>query len=149
MKPDVPLVLNGIAATLATHVLPELRTPFGQQNVGIASQLCAMIAQEFDRAAARLVEENRALISLFERAIPVLDDGPLREQLQQAIATPPGSDLRISALQAENDRLRALLITLHAQVEEIDTPEGSALNERIWDELRESTRRRKLTSGLA
>lgn len=149
MRPDVPKVLNGIASTLATQVMPEVRTPFGQQNTGIASQLCFMIAQEFDRAAARLVEENSAILGIFERALPVLGEDPLRDQLQEALATLPATDLRVSALQAENDRLRSLLITLHAQVEQIDTPEGAALNELIWDELRKSTRRRKVTSGLA
>jgi hypothetical protein len=52
-------------------------------------------------------------------------------------------------LQASNDRLRALLIDVHATVE---TREGNGferLNERIWRELQESTRRRHLASGLA
>jgi len=149
MRPDVPLVLNGIAGTLATQVLPEVRTPYGQQTVGLASQLCFMIAQEFDRAAARLVEEDAAILALFERSLPLLEEGPLRERIQQALGTVPGEDLRVSALQAENDRLRGLLTSLHAAVEAIESPEGEKLNELIWDELRESTRRRHLVSGLA
>lgn len=149
MRPDVPIVLNGIAGTLATKVLPEIRSPFGQQTIGLASQLCFMIAQEFDRAAARLVEEDAAILGLLERALPMLEEGALRERLLQALETVPGEDLRVSALQVENDGLRALLIDLHAAVEALGTPEAASLNELIWDELRESTRRRHLVSGLA
>jgi hypothetical protein len=149
MRPDVPLVLNGIASTLVTNVLPQVRSPYGQQTVGLASQVCFMIAQEFDRAAARLVEEDAAILALFERSLPLLEEGPLRERVRQALETVPGEDLHVSALQAENDRLRGLLITLHGTVEAIATPEAEKLNELIWDELRESTRRRHLVSGLA
>jgi len=149
MRPDVPIVLNGIASTLAMKVLPEARSPFGQQTIGLASQLCFMIAQEFDRAAARLVEEDSAMLAIFERALPMISEGDLREQLARALGTVPGGDLRISALQAENDGLRTLLIDLHAAVEALDTPEAETLRELIWDELRESTRRRHLISGLA
>ncbi|MGE5594827.1 MAG: hypothetical protein ACM3S1_02190 [Hyphomicrobiales bacterium] len=149
MRPDVTKVLQGIAGTLAMQVLPEVRTPYGQQTVGLASQLCFMISQEFDRAAARLVEENAAILGIFERALSLLDEGPLAAKLRAATQTVPGADLRISALQAENDNLRALLIELHAAVEAYDGEEMAGLNRIIWDELRESTRRRHVASGLA
>lgn len=148
MTPTVPRVLDGIAATLSGDVLPEVRSPFAQQSIVIASDLCRMIAQEFDRAAARLFEENGAIMALFEQAIGVLPEGALAARLRDAAAAGRGGDLRVSALQAENDRLRALLIDVHAAVESIDTAEARALDARTWDELRESTRRRHLESGM-
>jgi len=148
MIPKVPRVLSGIAGSLVTRVMPEVRTPFGQQTTGLAAQLTSMIAQEWDRAAARLVDENTALIGIFDRALPLLPENSLRDRLLEASSLVPGSDLRISALEAENDRLRALLIELHAAVEQIENDEARVLDSLIWDELRESTRRRHLVSGL-
>lgn len=148
MNPTVPRVLSGIAGSLAANVMPEVRSPFGQQTTGLAAQLAMMIAQEWDRAAARLVDENSAIIGLFDRALPLLPENALRDRLLAATGIVPGSDLRISALQAENDGLRALLIELHAVVEQLEGAEPRVLETLIWDELRESTRRRHLVSGL-
>lgn len=144
MRPDVPRVLNGVAVTLATEVLAEAQTPHGQQTVGLASALLMMAAQEFDRAAARLVEENAAVLAIFARAKAALEDYGLQERIERELGELPGQDLRVSALQAENDRLRALLIDVHATVEQMTGAEAEALDRLIWDELQESTRRRHL-----
>ncbi|MGH2610590.1 MAG: hypothetical protein ACRDHF_16030, partial [Tepidiformaceae bacterium] len=61
-------VLNGVAMTLATEVMAEVKTPNAQQTVGLASGLLMIAAQEFDRAAARLVEENSAILAILARA---------------------------------------------------------------------------------
>ncbi|MCC7366470.1 MAG: hypothetical protein IT303_19085 [Dehalococcoidia bacterium] len=148
MRPPIPHTLQVVAGTLATQVLPEARTPFGQQAVGLAAQLCVLISQEFDRAVARLVEENGAVVALFARATDVVPAGELRDRLAAAAATPvPGPDLRVSALQVVNDDLRRMLIDLHAAVEQLATPEARALDAAIWDELRASTQRRHLMQG--
>ncbi|GAB4328769.1 MAG: hypothetical protein Kow0010_12820 [Dehalococcoidia bacterium] len=149
MKPDPPMVLRGIGQTLATRVLPELRTPFGFQTVGLAAGILNMVAQEYDRAAARLVEENDVLRQLFSDAVEVVEDSNLRARLRGAADESPARDYRVSTLQAENDALRALLIELHAAVERQTGGTARELNERIWDELLESTRRRHVQSGLA
>jgi hypothetical protein len=149
MRPDVPRVLGGISAAMMTQLLPELRTPIAMQTATLATGLLAMIAQEFERAASRLVEENRVLRQLLGDACAILDHNGLHQRIDEAIADNEDRDLHISALQASNDRLRALLIDVHATVE---TREGNGferLNERIWRELQESTRRRHLASGLA
>lgn len=149
MKPDPPMVLRGIAQTLATRVMPELRTPFAFQTVGLTGGILNMVAQEYDRAAARLVEENNVLRRLFSDAVKVVEDGGLRTRLRDAADETPERDYRISTLQAENDRLRALLIELHAAVEGQKGESARAMEGRIWAELLESTRRRHLQSGLA
>lgn len=149
MKPDPPMVLRGIGQALATRVLPELRTPYGFQTVGLAAGILNMVAQEYDRAAARLVEENDVLRQLFSDAVEIVEDRDLRVRLRQAADETPMRDYRVSTLQAENDDLRRLLIELHAAVERQASEAARELNQRIWDELLESTRRRHLQSGLA
>ncbi|MEX2079991.1 MAG: hypothetical protein WEC33_00100 [Dehalococcoidia bacterium] len=149
MKPEAPRVLQGIMLTLFTQVLPEVDSPHGQQTVQLAGGLLNIVGQEFDRAADRLVFERSALKSLFERALPVVRQAELRAKLEAAIAAVPEPSLRIQALQKQNDGLRGLLIELHAAMEEDERPDARAVEAAIWDELRESTRRRHVESGLA
>lgn len=145
MRPDVPRVLNGIAMSLSTEVMREVQTPFGQNALSYAAGLLVMIGEEFDRAAARLVEENAAILAILARAQSSLEEPGLQDRIARELGEVPGEDLRVSALQAENDRLRALLVDVHAAVEGTTGAEAEALDRLIWDELRESTRRRHLT----
>lgn len=149
MRPDVPKVIGGISAAMITQILPELRTPIAIQNTTLGVGLMVMISQEFDRAAARLVEENRALRELLNDASAVLKDSGLEGRIKEATGTGDDPDLHVPALQATNDRLRAVLIDVHAKAEETDDAALRELNERIWAELQESTRRRHLASPLA
>ncbi len=144
MRPDVPRVLNGIALTLSTSIAAEVRTPIGQQAIGHAAGLLFIIGVEFDRAAARLVEENSAVLAILARSKSSLEDPGLQDRITRELGELPGEDLRVSALQFENDRLRALLIDVHAAVEAMDWAEAEKLDRLIWDELRESTRRRHM-----
>lgn len=146
MRPDPPKVLYAIAGTLAAQVMPQVGTPFGQQSTGLAATLSGLLAQEFDRAASRLVEENVAVIGILHAALPLVGDADLRLQLAAAVAQPPPTDFHVSALQARNDELRGLLIEVHRLVESEPGEAAELLNARIWDELRESTRRRHLAT---
>ncbi len=134
MTPTAPIVLNGIARTILMELAPQAGSGFNGQTLQLMGALAMMLAQEWDRAAARLVDENTALESLLADA-----------------GTPVGgaaASLRISDLQARNRELRAALITLHARVEEQSGAEARALETRIWDELRASTERRLLDMGV-
>jgi hypothetical protein len=145
MRPDPGRVLQGVAVNLLTNVMQEIRTPFGLQTVGIAGSLAMMTAEEFDRAADRLVSENRAVRVILADGLPLVS-GDAASAVSAAIATPP--DFRVSSLLAENDAVRAGLIALHAGVEQAATPEARAMDDRIWTELIESTRRREFASRL-
>jgi hypothetical protein len=116
-----------------------------QQKTALVLGVLLMIAgEEGDRLVDRLVEENAALRALFARAGAVVPDAALGARLNEAAA---GSDpsLRVSSLQPENHRLRALLIDLHARVEADPSPAARALEEEIWRELVRSNERRSLT----
>ncbi|MCL4240702.1 MAG: hypothetical protein KJ048_05055 [Dehalococcoidia bacterium] len=147
MRPDPGRVLQGVAVNLLTNVMQEIRTPFGLQTVGIAGSLAMMTAEEFDRAADRLVTENRIVRAILTDGLPLVD-GDAAAAVSAAIATPAAPNFRVSSLLAENDALRAGLVALHAGVDNAATPEARAMDERIWAELIESTRRREFTSRL-
>jgi hypothetical protein len=104
------------------------------------------VGEEFERAAARRSEENRALRGLFARAAPGVTEPGLRERLERAAAGEETS-LRVSDLERANGELRALLIELHVHVEELDSPAARQIESAIWQELAASTERRKLMMG--
>jgi hypothetical protein len=106
--------------------------------------LLGIVREEWDRAAARRVQENAALRALFRDALPVVSDTDLRRKLAAA-ADSADASLLVSELDAGNDALRALLIELHAHVETLETPGARALEDAIWRELVASTERRKLS----
>jgi hypothetical protein len=142
MRPDPARVLVGVATNLMT-LIPDVRTPFGQSLAGMAATLAYDLAQEVDRLADRLFNETEAIAELLREALPLLDDA-MAHRIHHVIDGRGAPDLRVSSLQAANDRLRAALIEVHAAVEAMDSPEARVMDARLWDELRESTRRRHI-----
>jgi hypothetical protein len=150
MKPEPARVLQGVGMTLVTSVLGEIKTAYGQQTVTVAGGLVFMVADEFDRAADRLVVENAIVRDILADALSLLSP-PLVGRVEKAIATRADS-YKVSALQAENDALRGALVDVHAAVDAIDSDEdkaaAQAFGERIWAELVASTRRREFATRL-
>jgi hypothetical protein len=144
MTPDVPRVLNGVFRALLTETLPQVSDPYAIQTTSIAAMLSGYAAQEFDRAASRRVEEIAAMRAIFHRAVPVVTDAELAKALESAGRDEPVTDVRVSALQSTNDWLRGLLVRLHAHIEEVAGEDARQIEEAIWEELAESTRRRHL-----
>jgi hypothetical protein len=125
MNPTVPAVLAELAAISIRNAAPGVPDAERAGELGLAAGLLGMAAEMWDRQAAILVEENRAIRTLL---------GEIGED----------ADLRLSALQAENDRLRAVLIKAHAQAETV----GDSVREAaIWAELHASTERRRLSTA--
>ena len=147
MIPSVAAVLNGIARTLLMDLLPETTHAYGAQTLQLDAALAMMCAQEFDRAAARLAEENAALVALFTDAAAVVTESALGDALGAAAAADP-PNLLVSALHERNRALRELLVRLHAHVETLTGDAARALDARIWAELAESTRRRQLDMAM-
>jgi len=144
MKPDVDVTLQLIAASLALEIAPKISDDYTMRNSMLTAMLLQCAAEEWDRAAARRVEENRILRQLFGEAAPEIGDPDLRGRLE-AVSREDDEDLRISELNRSNDRLRTLLIELHAHVEEIDSEPARRIEAAIWQELRISTERRALS----
>jgi hypothetical protein len=123
MKPDVPAVLAELAGLIARNAAPDIPPADRAGALGLTAALVGLAGAAWDSAAHDLVQENRALRTLLGET--GVDD-----------------DLRISSLAAENARLRAALITLHAAVEGKDPVREAA----IWAELVASTERRRIAS---
>ena len=68
----------------------------------------------------------------------------LRSDLEASLK-PSDANIRISALERENNELRRVLIRLHAHVEELEGEAARSLEDGIWAELLESTVRRKIS----
>jgi hypothetical protein len=139
MKPDIPLVLDDLAAKLRTTILPDL-TGFQANMVGMTAAMLDMVAQDWDDAADRLVRENAALAVLLGEGSDVTGDPAFRNAAAEEAA-----DFRISTLERINDQRRRALIDLHARVE--GDASAATLNSAIWDELRASTGRRRVASA--
>lgn len=126
MTPDVPSVLSELAGLLVRNAGPDVPDAERASALGLSSMLLALAAEVWDGAAENLVQENRALAAL-------LDD------------TASEASLNLSALRAENARLRGRLIQAHIAAEKAG---DTAREEAIWAELRASTERRKLSVSL-
>jgi hypothetical protein len=126
MNPEVPAVLLQLAAVVGRNAAPGVPEPERASDLGITALLLAIAAEVWDGAAAKLVEENRALRDLLGE-------------------TGADDDLRLSALKAANDRLRARLIDAHVAAEQAGDEARQAA---IWAELARSTERRLLSVSL-
>ncbi|GIW41832.1 MAG: hypothetical protein KatS3mg076_2409 [Candidatus Binatia bacterium] len=143
MTPDVPTVLAGLSHTFLFELAPELRSPHAQQSARLGAILLLMVAQEFDRAAERLTEENRAVEELLREGRRLPLEPSLCEEIE---ATLRGfaSSLRVSDLRRRNRELRGVLLRLHEAVELLEGSEAREVEEKIWEELRRSVERRRL-----
>jgi hypothetical protein len=142
----VSRALEVCAAALIGDVAPHVAPSYRQASTIAAGVLLISVGEELDRIAERRIHENAALREIFRDAAPAVADALLRARLEQAAGGgEPG--YRISQLDAENDRLRALLIELHAHVEAIQGNAARQVEARIWQELAASTVRRKLSLG--
>jgi hypothetical protein len=144
MKPEVDFVLRSMAETLLAEVAPAVGDGYVRRNVEAIAGLMAAAAEEYDRAAHVRVEENEALRQIFRDAAPSVIDAGLRARLETAAAERDAS-LRVTDLNAANDRLRALLIELHVLVEARDEEWARRIDRAVWNELRESAKRRAIS----
>jgi hypothetical protein len=144
MTPDARAVLADLAGRFAQVVAPNVKPAYLAGSVGLSAMLLAALAEEWDRAAQRLVEENRAIRTIFRKAAP-LSPGSLAERLGM-LAAGADDDLHVSALEAANDALRAALTDLHAWIETQTGDAAQAVNEDIWAELAQSTQRRRFST---
>jgi hypothetical protein len=125
-------VLEGVAEALREQVSPQLDDAFAIDVVRIAQTLAMIVGRAGDDAVVVGVEENARIRALLGEGGALLDDPLLVEAARSA---DPG--LRISELDRETARLRALLVDLHARVERMDAPQAQALDRAIWRALRD------------
>jgi hypothetical protein len=142
MKPDVPAVLAELAGLVARNAMPDVHPADRAGALGLSAALLGLAAQVWDGAAQNLVTENRAIRVVLAQGAAFAPDAA-------ALAGGSDEDLRISALSAENARLRVALIALQIAVEGRDGTEARALDAAIWAELVASTERRLVIGSPA
>jgi hypothetical protein len=147
VKPEPAHALERLMQALLGDVMPNVQPSYRQASVMLQAMILATIREEIDRGAARRVEENAALRALFGTAAPIVRDAALRERLAAAAKSADPS-LLLPALEEANRALRALLIELHAHVEDVPGDAARGIEDAIWRELAASTERRKLSLGV-
>ena len=144
--PDAGTVLRAMAGLISAEHPPVAAAGapggYGRQQLGRSPMMLLAIAEEFDRAAHWRAQENVAVRQLLAQGASLVDDLALRQRMADAsMQTDP--DLRVSQLEASNRQLRALLIELHAWVQQAQGAPAARLDEEIWRELSASTERRR------
>ena len=125
MTPPVPAVLAELAGLMVRNADPGVAPAERANDLGLSALLLGLAAEMWDRQAHVLVQENRAIRDLLGE-------------------TGEDTDLRISRLQQENNRLREGLIAAHAAAE---IAGDAARQAAIWAELLASTERRRLSTA--
>ncbi len=145
MTPDTRSIITDLAGRMAMVFAPDLRSPYVAGSAGLTAAVLMMVAEEGDRTAHRLVEENRAIRAILTGAGAAEPPADLAARLR-TLAAGADEDLHVSALQAANNALRSALTDLHAHVENRADEAAEALEAVIWSELVASTRRRAFSN---
>ncbi len=113
MRPYPEEVVRAIQAGIAAHFAPELQSNYAQAQFAFSMILFGVIQRDFDTAVPDLVEDNKALRTLLADASAALASvaGDEARGARAVIAAlpAPAESLRLSALRAENEALRAAI----------------------------------------
>jgi hypothetical protein len=131
MTPTTRAIVSDLAARMGGVYAPDLKSPYLAGSAGLTAAVLMMVAEEGDRTAHRLAQENRAIRGIFADAAGLAPPAALAEQLM-GLAAGDDADLRVSALQAANDALRRALIDLHVFVEGEAGDAARAIEAAIW-----------------
>jgi hypothetical protein len=140
------ILQNGVVS----HFAPELQSNYGKAQFAFSMLLFGVAQRDFDTAVPDLVDANTTLRSLLgdvARSLAAIDRNDAREARERTSALPGTADsLRLSALRAENDALRAALASLAPVVEPAADDAGLAplrdVRERIYAYLSADARKR-------
>ncbi|MBP6580779.1 MAG: hypothetical protein KA199_04505 [Sphingorhabdus sp.] len=132
---SVENALHGLDEFLRDKIASAITDPYVAPMARLSGMLLRICANGVDDAVELRVEENAAIRRILGEAGSLLS-GPLSEQLLAAAAlTDPG--LKISVLDAENNRLRRLLVEAHAALEGRRDETAQLLDQKIWRLLEE------------
>lgn len=127
--------LHGLDEFLRDEIAPAVSDPYVAPMARLSGMLLRICANSVDDAAELRVDENAAIRRILGEAGSLLG-GPLSEQLLAAAAsTDPG--LKISVLDAENNRLRRLLVEAQQALEDNRNDAAKQLDQKIWRLLEE------------
>ncbi len=113
MRPYPDEVLRALQTGVVTHFAPELKTSYGQAQFGFSMLLFGIVQRDYDTAVPDLLEANAELRSMLadaDAALAAIDRDDARAARAAIAALPAATtSLRLSALRAEHDALRAAI----------------------------------------
>ncbi|XOV84468.1 MAG: hypothetical protein ACFHXK_04990 [bacterium] len=130
--------LRDLAVRVATHVLPDVASAYGQADAGLISGLLMSLAQDFERAAFNRMTDINEIQDLVKAALAG-GRGLPDPQKARTLADAAPASLHLRDLDELHARAFTYLIVLHAWAETHD----AALNQAIWALLRRHTERNR------
>ena len=112
--------------------------------MGLSALLMMVVSEDFERAAHRRIEENNALRRIFAESLSVIKDDDLRKRVKEA-SEKAEDNYHMSVLDKLNCELQEVLIELHTHIEALEGEGAKNINEAIWAELENWTKRREFT----
>lgn len=140
MKPDITSALNTGSMTLLGEIAPLLEGGYGGGTVTSISIMMLFAAKEAEQGAQMRVLSIGDMRELFGEAAALVSDKSLAVRLEVASRGAEDS-LLISKLDETRSRLRALMIELHAHIEQQQAGWARTLDLKIWDVLAKDTER--------
>ncbi len=134
MIPAPGQTLADIATRLATHLLPELGSEYGQADAGLLATLLLTISQDYERAVDNRMTDVEEMRDLFESATGAPNLNALLEYTQSQ----PQS-LHLRDVNAHHAQGFEYLIELHTWAEH----HSADLDTEIWAFLRRHNERNK------
>ncbi len=142
MRPNSAEVLQGVQGALMTYVMPEVQSDFVRTELMLIQMLLGIVANGWDGAAQRLVDDNAALRSLASDAAAVLRADPIDGTAQlpdelDVLAGETDASIRISELSTTNDRLRDPVARLGVLLQDAALPEPVELRTKVIEHLQQ------------
>jgi paraquat-inducible protein B len=121
VRPNQEELIKAIQTGIGAFFAPELQSLYAQSQMAVAMTLFGIAQRDYDSAVPDLVEANaqlRAMLAAATAALAQIDRDDARTAIETAPAVPePSASLRLSALRAEHDGLRAVLCALAPLIE--------------------------------
>ena len=83
MTPNTRAILMDLAQRMGGLYAPDLKSPYLAGSAGLTAAVLMMAAEESDRTAHRLAEENRAVRAIFDQAVKSPLPADLAERLRK------------------------------------------------------------------
>lgn len=143
MKPGLERILGRAAEAIDAELTPQLRGP-AVAHASMIRWLMAASAQAAEREPDILMAEIAAMRRLFADAAETTLPGDLCEALRAAVEGSQPTGYSISALSDLCNGMKAALIALQAELEDISAPWARRLEAQAWDILRMGVDRRQV-----
>jgi hypothetical protein len=120
VRPYPEEILRAIQSGVASHFAPEVKSSYGQAQFAFSMLLFTIVQRDYDSAVPDLVDANAALRKLLlstRDALAAVDRDDARAAREVLVLLQPAATLRLSALRAENEALRAILCQLTPLIE--------------------------------